>query len=311
MRTNRYRRKKSFFPVIPVAIILIASFIAVYAGMNMITATVNGAEGSGDSIPKFSSSKIKKNNIYSKNVVLRNTQAKEDIYKKNGDEKCYPASLTKIMTALVAIEKNKNLKKEVVIDSAVINRLIVENASMAGYNPGELTSVEDLLYGCLLASGGDASVTLAQLTSGSENKFVELMNDKADELNLNNTHFTNTTGLHNDNHYTTAEDISRLLEYALKNKEFKKIFTAKSHNIKTGNREFTVNSTFFSEYKPNNKGYDVLGAKTGKTSAAGLCLATYINKNGADLVLVTINAPIGGGAQPFTFDDLDYMLKAI
>ena len=103
----------------------------------------------------------------------------------------------------------------------------MQNASMAGFLPGEKVKVIDLLYGNILPSGGECSIALAEQISGTEQKFAELMNKKAQELGMNNTHFTNATGLHDESHYSTVRDLSILLQYALKNETFHKIFQTK------------------------------------------------------------------------------------
>lgn len=311
MRTRTHKRKKSSFLILPIIILAIAlSFGAVYLGLDTVSSNVTGSSTTEDAGEKLSVRKIKENDIYSRYTSLIDVSTGKVLFEKNGDEKCYPASLTKIMTAIIAIENNDNINSRTSIDSKTLSALIAENASMAGYNSGENTTVEDLLYGCILASGADACSGLAKVTSGSETGFVEKMNQKAAELGMDDTHFTNTTGLHDDDHYTTANDLGKLLNYALKNKTFREVFTSQSRNIKTDKREFTVRSTFFSEYNGGVKGVEIKGAKTGTTYAAGNCLASYVKANGKKYILITANAPIGGSRQPFSFDDLDYVFAS-
>lgn len=123
------------------------------------------------------------------------------LYEKKLTIKTSPASLTKIMTVLVALEKIQNLSDEVVIDSESYQQVFVENGSMAGFVPGEKVTYRDLLYGTILSSGGEAANSLA----GDTDLYVKWMNEKAKQLNLNQTHFTNVEGLDNSNQYTTAQ----------------------------------------------------------------------------------------------------------
>lgn len=307
-RQQRKVRSRMIFLLVLIMAIFV-SFVAVYYGLEKGISTVNGT--GSKSKATIHPSKIKTKDIYSENVILIDAENGDELYEKNGHDRTYPASLTKIMTVLLAIEENKNLDKTTYITSYTISKLTAENASMAGYNANERTSIKDLLYGSMLASGAEASIGLAQFTSGSVDNFVELMNDKAHDLGMKDTHFTNVTGLHDDNHYTTANDVAILLKYALENPTFREVFTAKSHNIKTDNREFTVHSTFFPEYNGKLKDGMVLGAKTGTTVAAGSCLASCVTIDGHDYILVTTNAPIGESVQPFSFDDLDYIFTRL
>ena len=116
------------------------------------------------------------------------------------EKRAYPASLTKIMTALIAIEKNSDLNKSVVLDSGIFERLQRENASLAGFAPGEQVRLIDLIYGTLLPSGAEAAVSLAEQTAGSQKEFLKLMNQKGRELKLKRTRYSNVTGLHAKDH---------------------------------------------------------------------------------------------------------------
>lgn len=307
-KARKYQKTKSrvkFFLVLVMAVFV--SFVAVYYGLDMAISTVNGTGSTSSSSGSYiNTSKIKNKNLYSENVVLIDAESGQQLFEKNGDSQTYPASLVKIMTVLIAIEENKNLDKTTSLSHETLAKLTSANASVAGYYANENTTIKDLLYGSMLASGADASVGLAQATTGSMDDFVKLMNKKAKKLGMDDTNYTNVTGLHNDSQYTTAEDVSKLLQYALENPTFREVFTSESRNIKTNTREFTVRSTFFSEYKGGLKDA-VLGAKTGTTYAAGSCLASYVSLSGKKYILVTTKAPIGGSTQPFSFDDLDYV----
>lgn len=234
-------------------------------------------------------------NIFSQNAILVENKTGNVLLEKGSDQIVYPASLTKIMTAILAIEHFDNLNEQLVIEQKTLDELIVQNASVAGFQAGDIVTVEDLLYGAILSSGADATTTLAKAISGSEEQFAKLMNKKAKELGMENTNFVNASGLHNPNHYTTLKDLSKLLSYALENEQFKKIFTTSSHitkplnSVKSG---IVLNSTLFNKlWKPKlDNGVTIIGGKTGYTPQAGLCLASLAEKDGKEYYFITVNA---------------------
>ena len=230
--------------------------------------------------------------IYSKSAILYNMDDDIILYEKNSEERTSIASLTKIMTCIVAIENIDNLDQKIILKSDVFTGLAEAGASVAGFRVGENVTFRDLLMGALLPSGADATRALALNISGSESKFVNLMNNKAIELGLKNTHFENTTGLESSNHYSTVKDISIILKYALKNQTFKDMYTTREYTT-------TSNLTFYSTLKKisNNYSFDVsniLGSKTGYTDEAGLCMSSIANYNGVNYLLVTAGADYRG-----------------
>lgn len=227
--------------------------------------------------------------INSKHAILYNLNEDKIILEKNSNEITSIASLTKIMTTIVAIENIENLDAKVTITEKDFNGLY--DASLAGFEVGDEVTYRDLLYGTMLPSGAEASQALANNISGSVNGFVELMNEKAKELDMKNTHFVNTSGLDVNNHYSTVYDIALLLKYCLNNKTFKTIFESTSY--KTSNGELTLYSTFrYTAIKYNYKSDYILGAKTGYTDDAGKCLASiaYDQNNDILYLLVTTGA---------------------
>lgn len=225
--------------------------------------------------------------LHSRNALLLNEQG-EVLYEKNADAIIYPASLTKIMTAIVAIEMTDNLQTQTIVEPQTIANYTAQNASMAGFQAGDFVTTEDLLYGTLLASGADATGTLADAVAGSEGKFVTLMNNKAQELGMHDTYFVNTSGLHDEAHVSSVRDISKLLRYALENPTFYQIFTSKSYTTYVPNQLIITNSLFT---KLPGLDSPIIGGKTGYTPEAGLCLATIIEKEGKSFLFITTNAP--------------------
>lgn len=230
--------------------------------------------------------------IYSKFAILYNMDDDIILYEKNSEERTSIASLTKIMTCIVAIENIDNLDQKIILKSDVFTGLAEAGASVAGFRVGENVTFRDLLMGALLPSGADATRALALNISGSESEFVNLMNNKAVELGLKDTHFENTTGLESSNHYSTVKDISIILKYALKNQTFKDMYTTREYTT-------TSNLTFYSTLKKisNNYSFDVsniLGSKTGYTDEAGLCMSSIANYNDVNYLLVTAGADYRG-----------------
>ena len=224
--------------------------------------------------------------IYSKNAILYNTKEDKVMYEKNSTDKVSIASLTKITTAIVALENIKDLDEKVTLTKADFKGLAEANASVAGFRIGQEVTYRDLLYGLMLPSGADAAQALTSNISGSNDKFIDLMNEKAKELKLENTHYANSTGLDDSNHYSTVKDVLKVFKYALKNEEFKKIITTSKYTI--SDESMTFRSTL-SKASALDIEY-IKGGKTGTTGDAGLCLATLANYDDTDFILVTTGA---------------------
>jgi len=246
-------------------------------------------------------------NLHSSNAILVNLDTNKILLDKGSDEIIYPASLTKIMTVLVAIENIPNIQDKILLPKSIFKDLYEENASMAGFLPNEEVTAEDLLYGSMLPSGADASIGLADYIAGSESKFVKLMNEKAKQLGMKNTHFKNATGLHHSDHYTSVKDISILLQYALTNNTFRDIYTAERYSIKSTNLHpegMTLTSRMFKNlYTNENTRGEIIGGKTGYTEQAGLCLASLATINGEEYILVTVGAKGDSRTEQFNITD--------
>lgn len=233
-------------------------------------------------------------NVSSSNAILIDLLSGEIMAEKKPDEKIYPASLTKMMTAIIVLEHYNSLEDTLVIPSEIYTYIYEQNASVAGYNPGEKARIIDLLYGVLLPSGADACLTLASAVAGNEQAFAQMMTEKAHSIGAVNTNFANSTGLHDPNHYSTVRDVSIILTYALKNETFKTIFTTEKYTTEPTNKHpygLTFNNTTFSAFdRAGITNSFVKGGKTGYTGEACLCLATYAMKSGREYILVTVGA---------------------
>jgi D-alanyl-D-alanine carboxypeptidase (penicillin-binding protein 5/6) len=241
-----------------------------------------------------SSVAISPDRLNSPNAILIRLKDQTTLLQKNSKEKIYPASLTKMMTAIVAIENLPNLKEEIKLTNATFQGLYGADASMAGFQPGEKVRAIDLLYGVMLPSGAECCIALADQIAGSEQNFVKVMNQKAADLGMKNTHFENATGLQNENHYTTVKDLAILLSYALQNDTFREIFTSSRHSTPPTNkhpRGITFYSTMFEDLNNQNMiDGEILGGKTGYTDEAGLCLASLAKAGKQEYILISAGA---------------------
>ena len=221
--------------------------------------------------------------IKGKNVILYNLNDNEVIYSKNEDEKVSVASLTKIMTTIVAIENIEDLNKEVIIKYNDFYK--TEGYSKAGLKPGDKLTYEELLYGIMLPSGADAVNAVVNNSLGYES-FINKMNDTAKKIGLYNTYFSNPIGKDDELNYSTASDIAKLLKYALKNEIFNRVFKTRTY-VTTNGIYFKSSLSHYDSALDTSK---ILGAKTGYTPNAGRCLASISNLNNVNYLLVVINS---------------------
>lgn len=222
-------------------------------------------------------------NITSKYVILYNLNDDEVLFEQDSNKQTSIASLTKMMTALVAIENIDDFDELVTITNE--DFLGTSGYSKAGFSVGDTVTYEDLLYGILLPSGADAVNAIVNNTLGYDS-FVTEMNNLADQIGLSNTSFSNPIGKDDEDNYSTASDIAILLKYALKNETFKKIFTTKEYTTSNG---LILESTLY-PYKDILDVDKIAGSKSGFTKDAGRCLASIATLNGVDYLLVVINA---------------------
>ncbi|MBQ7699086.1 MAG: D-alanyl-D-alanine carboxypeptidase [Clostridia bacterium] len=217
-------------------------------------------------------------------AVLIDVQDNEVLFARSADRRMQPASMTKIMTAVLVIE-NCGADDLITIDASCAGT----EGSSAYLQAGETFTVSELLYALLLQSANDAAVALARHAAGSVETFVGMMNDKAAALGLHGTHFTNPHGLSDKDHYSTALDIANLLCYCMKNPTFKQISGAREYVIKPN--ENRRGRYFVNHNKLLFTCDGVIGGKTGYTMSSGRCLCSYYEKDGVKLCAVTMNAP--------------------
>ncbi len=219
--------------------------------------------------------------IESKIALIYDRASGNILYEKNGNKQTPMASTTKIMTAIVVLE-NSNLSDVVTIDSKAAGT----GGSRLGLKKNDKITVNDLLYGLMLRSGNDAAVALANYVGGSIQGFASMMNNKAKELGLANSHFVVPHGLDNDGHYTTAYELAKMADYALKIDKFKEIVSTKSTTISINGYPKAINNT--NQLLGSIAG--VYGVKTGFTNGAGRCLVSACERDDLDIITVIIGA---------------------
>ena len=243
----------------------------------------------------------------SRHALLMDARTGQVLARKRSGEEAAPASLTKMMTVLLAAEALPDLDTPVTLPEDIFPALYKADASMAGFQPGETVTVRDLLYGAMLPSGAECCETLAREVSGSEEAFVARMNQKAAELGMTGTHFCNPTGLHAPEHVSTVRDMARLTEAALQNETFRKLFTTERYTVPATNchpQGFTMHSTLLSQLDGTElHSGQILGGKTGYTGKAGLCLASLAEVKGREYILVTAGAGGDHSTAPYHIED--------
>lgn len=227
--------------------------------------------------------------ITSKSAILIDNRTNKVLYSKNENNKMYPASTTKILTAIIVLE-NCNLNDVITISYEAISS-IPEGYSIANLQVGEELTVEQLLELLLVHSANDAANVLAIHVGGSITSFVSMMNTKVSDLGLTGSHFTNVYGLHDENHYTTAKDLAFIMKYCLKNETFRKIAGQASCAIpatnKYGTRKYNTTNELIIPKTASYYPYMTAG-KTGFTTPAGECLVSSAYKDNLELICVVL-----------------------
>jgi len=232
--------------------------------------------------------------INAKAALLIEPKTGQVLYSKDVDEKLYPASITKLMTALIIAEEHSDLSEIVTVTDSSLENLSAAGSTV-GLKAGEEISVDNLLICLLVASANEAANILGEYNAGTVDAFIEKMNKRAETLGLKNTHFVNAHGLHDDDHYTCASDVAIIAREAMKNARLKEIVAMQKANIPATNlsdeRIFFNTNSMLSPYKERTYFYKyTTGIKTGHTTPAGLCLVASATKNNLSLISVVLGA---------------------
>lgn len=222
-------------------------------------------------------------NLNSKYAIVYNVTENRIMYEKDSKEEAKVASMTKIMTAILVIENNKDLDKEITIKDEDLRDMY--EYTTTGFQDGDKVTIRELLYGILLKSGSDAVNAAVRITTDDEEAFINLMNQKAKELNLTNTHFSNPIGK-DDGNYSSVYDIAKIMEYCLKNKEFKEIISTNMYYI--DDLDLQINGPLYKMDTKYNLDLSMIkGSKSGFTSLAKHSLVSYGENDGVTLIVVT------------------------
>lgn len=226
--------------------------------------------------------------------ILIDSRTGEILYEKDAYTKYYPASTTKIMTALIVLENVSNLREVATVSYNAVFSM------PSGYSTdlikvGEELTIEDLLYALLVPSCNEAAVVLAEYVSGNVESFATMMNTRAVELGCKNTHFVNPNGIHNEDHYSTAYDLALIAKEAMKNDTFRKIVSTASYTLPSTNKYDRIDRNLITTnniIKKSSKYYyeNAIGIKTGTTTPAKDCLVAAASKNGIELIAVVLHA---------------------
>ena len=236
--------------------------------------------------------------LYSEYALLIDLESNTVLAQKNADQRIFPASMTKVMTVLTAAEHIENWDETFTMTQSIIDPLFLADASMAGFVHGEEVSMMDLLYGAVLPSGAEATEALAITVAGSEAAFAGLMNEKAQELGLKDTHFVDASGLHDENHYTTLSDMAIIMQAALDNPRCREVLTSVHHTSSQTEQNpdgVAMTNKFLYRIQPQQTGnVNIQAAKTGYTAQAMNCCVSYgIMENGREAICVTAHAWTG------------------
>lgn len=234
---------------------------------------------------------LKQGNLYAKAAILIDAVSGEVLFEKNADLQLEPASTTKIVTLLTAL-RHGNLDKRVTVPKSAAR--IPEDSSVVPVTPGEKMTMRDLLYGLMIRSGNDAANAVAELCSGSISDFVAEMNETAASIGMQNTHFANPHGYHNEEHYTTARDLAIAARYGLTDPEFCKIATSLQYTLPETTQRKALDIFLTHEIFNRESEYYIpyaAGVKSGFTSYAGFCYVGAYQRSNLTLIAVVLQEP--------------------
>ena len=237
--------------------------------------------------------------VLSEYLIMIDPEQGRIVAEKNPDSMIYPASMTKIMTLIVAYENCENLYDTFTLTKDITDPLFIAGASVAGFEVDQPITIKDLLYGAALPSGGDATDALAIYTAGSIEAFVGMMNKKALSMGLSNTHFVNPSGLHDDNHYSTPHEIALILQYALNVPYLREVMSSRTYHAQATNKDnpdgITMYNTMFSRLGKlaETDTARIIAGKTGFTNEGLNCLASVgeVKSSGKEYIVVAAKAP--------------------
>lgn len=223
--------------------------------------------------------------LSAQNAIVIDEESGRILYEKSAKEKMYPASITKILTIICALEKVDDLDETVTITQSDIDTVWETGASSANFEVGETVTYRDVFMGAMLPSGADACRALANNTCGNQENFVKEMNALVKKLGLTDSHFVNTTGIHDDNHYTTVYDMAVITQYAMQNEKFVEIFNRYQYNSTNGKHQW-IKKVLYNAKKSRIDTSMITGCKSGYTIKAQHTLSSALNIDGHTYICV-------------------------
>ncbi len=231
---------------------------------------------------------VSEEDVQSTYAILINASTGSVLVSKNGNDRMNPASMTKVMTVLIACEHIDDLNKPVEVLIEDTDYAYRHDLSNAGFEPGEIVPIKDILYGAIMPSGGECCHVIERVVAGDEDAFIQMMNDKAAELGLTATHYTNAAGLYNENHYTTANEMAMVMKAAIENDLCRQILHEHIYTTSITEQHpegLELSNWFQRRIEDKYDTTEVLGAKTGYVSQAGNCAASYTVDNKGDVYI--------------------------
>lgn len=233
--------------------------------------------------------------VVSSNAIFTDIATQTILARKDETSRVVPASMTKVLTLLVAVENIDDLDDKFVITSEILDYCLIHDCMVAGFEKGEAVTIKDLLYGMILSSGADAALGLVEYIAGSQEDFVDMMNAKLEEMGLSDSaHFTNCIGLYDADHYCSVYDMAVIMEAAVKNKTCREVLSA--HTYTTSGTEqhpegILLSNWFLRRIEDKDTGGEVICGKTGYVLQSGNCAVSYgIDKKGREYICVTVDA---------------------
>lgn len=259
------------------------------------TDSPEGTEGGPYAFRETGNTRRLGGNIVSNYAILVDMDAGSIVAEKNGKARMNPASMTKVLTLLVAAEHIDDLDQPFTITQEMTDYSFINGCSSAGFEKNETITVRDLLYGTILPSGAEAAVGLAIHVAGSQEAFVEMMNEKLDELGLSGSaHFTNCVGVYDDNHYCTVYDMAVIMKAAIENDLCREVLSAKTYTTSETEEHpegMILSNWFLRRIEDKDVGDNVKSGKTGYVKESGSCAASYgESKDGERYICVTADA---------------------
>ena len=236
--------------------------------------------------------------VQSTNGIFIDLATGNILFDRDAHTRINPASMTKVLTVLVAAEHVADWSDTFEITPEITNYSYVHDCSAVGFSNNEVVTVEDLFYGTVLCSGGDAALGLATYVAGSQEAFVDMMNEKLKELGLSDTaHFTNCVGLYDENHYCTVYDIAMILEAAIDNPQCREVLSTKKYTTSSTPEHpegIQISNWFLRRIEDKDTGGEVICGKTGFVAQSGSCAVSYgVDESGKEYICATVNAHSG------------------